>query len=183
MTYRTTSYIRYRITSEQTTPSSIIHYLTYDILKNLFLLMFRQLKTLLPVQIAPVTTQSGPHTLRLFCISSQKLMNMSPNAKQQKNEKFGHLPLSTSGPQETSLTVRMRHEISLKSPDTDVPSREMRSFERHTSTKARHSQKKNAIHSSSMAFFPLTFKLSMSRSSVHMRNTGLVRTTSPRTPS
>ncbi|XP_014562570.1 hypothetical protein COCVIDRAFT_21659 [Bipolaris victoriae FI3] len=29
---------------------------------------------------------------------------MSPNAKQQKNEKFGHLPLSTSGPQETSLT-------------------------------------------------------------------------------
>jgi malate dehydrogenase (oxaloacetate-decarboxylating) len=29
---------------------------------------------------------------------------MSSDTKQQKNAKFGHLPLSTSGPQETTLT-------------------------------------------------------------------------------
>jgi len=29
---------------------------------------------------------------------------MSTDTKQQKSAKFGHLPLSTSGPQETSLT-------------------------------------------------------------------------------
>lgn len=145
--------------------------------------MLQQIKTLLPIQAASITTQSRHHTFRSFCVSSRKFVNMSRNAKQEKNEKFGHLPLSTSGPQETSLTVRTRPEISLKSLDTDILSREMRSSEHPTSTKAQHSQKKSAIHSSFMAFFPPIFKPSTNRSSAHMLNTALVRTILPRTPS
>jgi hypothetical protein len=39
------------------------------------------------------------------CTPHQHRANMSSDAKQQENAKFGHLPLSTSGPQETSLTA------------------------------------------------------------------------------
>ena len=52
-----------------------------------------------PVFFAQCSLLSHPTRVRPSCIA-----NMSTNSKDQKNPKFGHLQLSTSGPLETALT-------------------------------------------------------------------------------
>jgi len=53
----------------------------------------------------PALQPSPSHLSRVARIAcGRHIANMSTDTKQQKSAKFGHLPLSTSGPQETSLT-------------------------------------------------------------------------------
>lgn len=58
----------------------------------------------------PALQPSPSHLSRVARIAcGRHIANMSTDTKQQKSAKFGHLPLSTSGPQETSLTVWHAH--------------------------------------------------------------------------
>jgi hypothetical protein len=110
-------------------------------------------------------------------ITYQHIVKMSSHTKQQKNKKFGHLPLSTSGPQETSLTVQhpsLSRSVALTHP------RAMHSSEHHTSTRALRSQKKSATFSNFIASSRRISRRLTSKSSAHTPSTAPAQTTSPR---
>jgi len=130
----------------------------------------------------PAFQQSPSHISRIARIAcGRHIASMSTDTKQQKNAKFGHLPLSTSGPQETSLTVRHDMNTRSSSHTTDTLSRAMHFYEHPTSTRARPSPKKSAMPSSFMASFLPMFKPLTSRSSAHTPSTPPDRAISPRT--
>jgi hypothetical protein len=127
--------------------------------------------------IAAVGRSNRLDTTRLV---HQHSANMSSETKPQKSAKFGHLPLSTSGPQKTTLTARFRY---LHRHRMLIPHRVMRSCEHPTSTRAQPSPETSATRSSSMASSPRTSRRSTSRCSAPTPSTARARTTSPRTPS
>ena len=129
----------------------------------------------------PALQPSPSHLSRVARIAcGRHIANMSTDTKQQKSAKFGHLPLSTSGPQETSLTVCHAHSSS---DGANTLCRAMHFYEHPTSTRARPSPKKSAMSSSFMGSFPPMSRPSTSRSSAHTPSTAPDRATSPRTPS
>jgi hypothetical protein len=108
-------------------------------------------------------------------IALQRSATMASSSGQGKENKFVHLPLSTSGAQETTLTARFRLSLSLLSQEAKplILHREMHSCGHRISTKVPPSPRRSVIHSSYTASFRRTSRPSTSRSSVHMLNTAL----------
>lgn len=113
----------------------------------------------------------------------QLVANMASHSKQHvRSEKFGDLPLSTSGPQKTTLTVSSACSEGHPSPLTLI-SREMHSLEPHTSTKELPSQQKNVQRSNYTDSYPTTSKLLTNRFDAPMNSTSHAPATLRRTRS
>jgi hypothetical protein len=68
-------------------------------------------------RLVPRTTSAPRPTLNTIYLraSQRHTFNMTTQSATEKNQKFGHLPLSTSGPQVTTLTVRsLRSRTTIK---------------------------------------------------------------------
>lgn len=74
---------------------------------------------------SPLTT-SSPTSARQRCLTNHFLLqsscHMASFSKEKNNPKFGHLPLSTSGPEECALTVYDAHHF----PQTTQPDQRAR---------------------------------------------------------
>jgi hypothetical protein len=141
---------------------------------------------MLPQLILATRTRTSPAFQRLClpCLSRlahHSTVTMSSATEQQKTGKFGHLPLSTSGPQKTSLTAclwKIHQEYDGLTDD-----RATRSYELHISTRAQPSPKKSATPSSFMVSFRRTSSLLPSKSSAHTPSTTRDQMIWRRTPS
>ena len=144
---------------------------------------------MLPYVKSPVTSTQvrsyfhQSQTLGALYQGYQLGANMASHSKQHlKSEKFGHLPLSTSGPQKTTLTVS--NTCSKAHPFPLIPAhREMHSLEPHTSTKALPSQQRNVQHSNCTDSSQITSKPLTSRFDEPMNSTSPAPATLRRTRS
>ncbi len=89
----------------------------------------------------------------------QSSRNMSSHPKDKNNAKFGHLPLSTSGPEECALTVSIHFSLPFPSSQPTQPdhrSRVQHSSAPLTTTKAAPFHLMNAkISSSTVCYLPV----------------------------
>jgi hypothetical protein len=122
-------------------------------------------------------------TSRALYQGYQLLANMASHSNQdKKSEKFGHLALSTSGPQKTILTVS--HVCSGARPVSLTPVyREMPSLEPHTSTRALPSQQKSVRPLSCTVSCPTTSRHLMNKFAAPTNSTSHAPATSRRTRS
>lgn len=115
--------------------------------------------------------------------STQLVANMASHSNQfKKSEKFGHLPLSTSGPQKTTLTVSHGcfedHPFSLTTVHRETPC-----SGHHTSTRELPSRQRSARHSSCTVSCPTTSRHSTNKSAAPTNNTNREPAISQRTRS
>lgn len=68
--------------------------------------MRTQLKSPVIRRVQSKCLQASPPHLTTRDRAFHSSTTMASHPKEKKNPKFGHLPLSTSGPQECALTVR-----------------------------------------------------------------------------
>ena len=98
-----------------------------------------------------------------------RAMSSQSHSKDTKNPRFGHLPLSTSGPEQCALTVMRHLPISALAPGL-TSFRVHHSSALHITIKDPPFLRTNAGISSSMVCCPQMCKRWMNKSNVHMNS-------------
>ena len=113
---------------------------------------------------------------------SPRAMSSQSHSKDTKNPRFGHLPLSTSGPERCALTVISY--LSIPAPAPGLTScRVHHSSALRIITKDRLFLRMNVGISSSTVYCPQMYKRWMNKSNVHMNSIAKAEVISVKIPS
>lgn len=136
------------------------------------------IKTLASCHVAPIVVFFRRWGPPLF----SRAMSSQPHSKDTKHPRFGHLPLSTSGPEQCALTVMKYPSRSALAPGL-TSCRVHHSSALHITTKDPLFLPMNVKISSSMVCYPQMCKRWMNKSNVHMISIANAEVPSVRIPS